>query len=150
MPSIVSIAFSPPTENARPADHYHRMSMEKAALVAGLGIEGDRKGKGGDRQINVMSTTSLAGLRGEGFKTGPGEMGEQIVVDGIDVDGLAAGTRIRLGGSATIEVVLPRTGCDRFEHIQGKHKKLARGRMGVIVRVVTSGPIAVGDSVEIV
>src|SRR5262249_10475835 len=142
MSRIASIAFSPPTENARPADHYHRISAESAVLVAGLGIEGDRKSKGGDRQVNVMSATSLAGLRDEGFKTAPGEMGEQIIVDGIDVDGLTAGTRLRLGPTATIEVVLPRTGCDRFEHIQGKHKKLARGRMGVIVRVVTGGPIA--------
>ncbi len=76
-------------------------------------------------------------------------MGEQIVVDGIDMDGLPAATRIRLGSNVVVEVVLPRTGCDRFERIQGRHKKLARGRMGVIVRVVTGGAIAVGDPVSI-
>src|SRR5262249_51244370 len=95
------------------------------------------------------SAETLAALREEGFRTGPGEMGEQIVLEGIDVNVLPAKTRLRLGTLAVIEVVLPRTGCDRFERIQGKHKKLARGRMGVIVQVVASGSIAVGDPVII-
>jgi MOSC domain-containing protein YiiM len=56
---------------------------------------------------------------------------------------------LRLGSTATVEVVLPRSGCDRFERIQGKHKGLVRGRLGMMVRVVTDGPIAVNDAVEI-
>jgi MOSC domain-containing protein YiiM len=149
MPHIVSIAFSPPAETPRPADHYHRVPVASATLAVDHGIESDRKSKGGDRQINIMSATTLARLRDEGFKTGPGEMGEQLVVEGIDIDTLPAGTRLRLGTTATVEVVLPRSGCDRFEKIQGQHKRLVRGRLGVMVRVVTDGPIAVNDPVEI-
>lgn len=149
MAQIISIAYSPPAEVPRPEDRYHRVPADSALLIAEAGIETDRKSKGGDRQMNVMSAATLARLREEGFKTGPGEMGEQIVLDGIDVDGLPKGTRIRLGLSAVVEVVLPRTGCDRFERIQGKHKKLVRGRLGVMVRVVAGGRIAVGDAVAI-
>ncbi|MGE5192365.1 MAG: MOSC domain-containing protein [Deltaproteobacteria bacterium] len=145
MPHIVSIAFSPPTDDPRPVDRYHRVPAAAALLIAERGIEADRKGEGGNRQINIMSAATLAQLQHEGFKTGPGEMGEQIVVEGIDVDSLAAGTRLRLGFSATVEVVVPRSGCDRFERIQGKHKKLVRGRLGVIARVISGGAIAVGD-----
>ncbi len=118
-------------------------------LTVDRGIEGDRKGKGRDRQLNIMSAETLANLAAEGFKTGPGQMGEQIVVDGIGVDSLPAGARIRLGESAVVEVTIARTGCDRFEHIQGKLKKLVRGRLGVMARVVTGGPIAVGDAVAL-
>jgi MOSC domain-containing protein YiiM len=149
MARIVSIAFSPPTENPRPEDHYHRVPAAAAMLVADLGIETDRKGRGGDRQINIMSAETLASLRDEGFNTAPGQMGEQIVIDGIDVNQLPARARLRIGAAAVVEIVLPRTGCDRFERIQGKHKKLARGRMGVIARVVASGAIAVGDPVAL-
>ncbi|HLJ09695.1 MAG TPA: MOSC domain-containing protein [Planctomycetaceae bacterium] len=146
MSRIVSIAFSPPTDKPRPEDHYHRVPAENAVLIAGRGIETDRKSKGGDRQINIMSALTLDRLRDEGFMTEPGALGEQITLDGLDVDTLPPGTRIRLGNAAVVEVVLPRTGCDRFEHIQGKHKKLVRGRLGVMVRVVSGGAIAVGDS----
>ncbi len=149
MPQIASIVFSPPTDRPRPEDHYDRVVVAIAVLVANAGIENDRKGRGGDRQINIMAAETLAALRDEGFKTGPGEMGEQIVLSGIDVNTLPAQARLRLGGDAIVEVVLPRTGCDRFERIQGKHKKLARGRLGVIARVITGGAIAVGDPVAI-
>jgi MOSC domain-containing protein YiiM len=118
-------------------------------LLAGHGIEGDRKGKWGERQINIMSAETLKVLESEGFRTAPGEMGEQIVVAGIDLNTLPAGARIQLGPAAIIEVTMPRTGCDRFEHIQGKPKHLVRGRLGAMARVVTGGPIAVGDPVSI-
>lgn len=147
MPSIVSICYSPPVEVPRPQDHYHRVSVSEARLVEECGIEGDRKSKGGARQINLMSAETLAHLREEGFRTGPGEMGEQIVLEGIDVDSLRQGDRLGLGDSAVIEIGIPRTGCDRFEKIQGMFKGLVRGRMGVIARVITGGPIAVGDPV---
>lgn len=149
MPFIASICYSPPADVPRPADHYHRVSMPEAQLVADCGIEGDRKGKGGSRQVNLMSAETLAHLRDEGFHTAPGEMGEQIVLEGIDVDGLAEGARLRLGGSAVVEINIPRTGCDRFERIQKKFKGLVRGRMGVMARVVVGGPIAVGDAVAV-
>ncbi len=122
MASIVSIAYSPPTEISRPKDHYHRVPATEAMLLADRGIKSDRKGKGGKRQLSIMSAATLAQLREEGFHTGPGEMGEQIVLEGIDVDNLPAGSKIKLGLSAIVEVLKPRTGCDRFEHIQGKHK----------------------------
>jgi MOSC domain-containing protein YiiM len=149
MATIVSITYSPPAETPRPKDCYHRVAAPRAVLIADRGIDGDRKSKGGDRQINVMSAAALSGLAAEGFQTAPGQMGEQIVIEGIDVDSLAKGSRLQLGRVAVIETVIPRTGCDRFEHIQGKFKGLARGRMGQIVRVIVGGPITVGDSVLI-
>ena len=117
MPQIVSIAFSPPTSLPRPEDRYHRVPSVTAHLIVDAGIQDDRKSKRGRRQINIMSAATLARLGEEGFTTAPGAMGEQIVVDGIEVDNLPEGTRIRLGQSAIVEVTCPRTGCDRFEHI---------------------------------
>jgi hypothetical protein len=149
MPQIVNIAFSPPASVPRPEDRYHRIPSATAVLVVDLGIQDDRKSKGGRRQINIMSAATLARLGEEGFTTAPGAMGEQIVLDGIEVDGLPEGTRIRLGQSALVEVTCPRTGCDRFEHIQGMHKRLVRGRLGVMARVTAGGPIAVGESAMI-
>lgn len=149
MPHIVSIAYSSPTEIPRPANHYHRVPATTAKLIADRGIENDRKSKGGNRQVNIMAAETLARLADEGFRTAPGQMGEQIVVEGVDADNLREGTRLRLGASAIVVVGLARTPCDRFERIQGKHKKLVRGRLGVIARVISDGTISVGDPVAI-
>jgi MOSC domain-containing protein YiiM len=149
MAHVVSIAYTPrDVEVRKPQDRYARVSLERAKLLEFHGIEGDAKGGTTERQLNVMHTETLAELSAEGFKVGPGEMGEQIVIAGIEPAAIVEGTRLKLG-EAVIEVVKPRTGCARFEMIQGKPRQSAKGRLGVIARVITSGEIAVGDPVEV-
>ena len=147
---VVSIVYTPrDIEVRKPQDHYARVPSEWVALVEFKGIVGDAKGSSTDRQLNVMHAETLAELRAEGFKTEPGEMGEQIVVAGIDPATVTVGSRWRIG-SAVVEVTIPRTGCARFEMIQGKPKQSGQGRLGVMARVVTGGEVAVGDAVELV
>jgi uncharacterized protein YdeI (YjbR/CyaY-like superfamily) len=117
--------------------------------VFGHGIKGDRKGGHPNRNLNIMSFETLQALREEGFNTLPGQMGEQIVVQGIELGKLTGGDRLIIGDKACVEVVNQRTGCQRFEQIQGKSPKLAAGRMGVMAKVVTGGKIAVGDPVKL-
>ena len=148
-PHVVSIVYTPRgTTPRRPQGHYTRVPIERVELAEFKGIVGDLRGGAGKRQLNIMSAETLAELRAEGFRTGPGEMGEQIVVSGLDLMALPIGGRFRLGG-AVVEVTLPRTGCDRFEMIQGKPKGSVAGRLGVLARVVSGGAVAVGDAVEL-
>jgi MOSC domain-containing protein YiiM len=153
MPHVVSICYKPAGVEQRPADRFARVTVAEAVLVEGHGIDGDAKGgrdKNGTnkRQLNVMFAETMAGLRAEGFKADPGELGEQIVVAGLDEAALTPGTRLALGESAVIEVTLSRTGCDRFAHIQGKPKEIAKGRLGIMARVVVGGAVRAGDEVR--
>ena len=148
-PHVVSIVYRPrEATEPKPQDHFARVSLDRARLVEFHGIEGDAKGGSTDRQLNIMLAEALAELGANGFKAGPGELGEQIVIAGLDPASLVEGVRIRLG-AAVIEVGIPRTGCARFEMIQGKPKQSAKGRLGVMARVVAGGTIAVGDEVEV-
>lgn len=148
IPSVVSIVYTP-TDVAirRPQGNYARVAAERVTLAEFQGIVGDMKGGAGERQLNIMAAETLAELQAEGFKTAPGELGEQFIIMGIDLKNIAVGTQLRLG-SAVVEVTLPRTGCARFEMIQGKPKTLVTGRLGVMARVVMGGEVAVGDAVE--
>jgi MOSC domain-containing protein YiiM len=121
---------------------------ERVRLEPFKGIVGDQKGGSTKRQLNVMLAETIAELGAEGFKVAPGEMGEQIVVAGLDPAALAEGAHLKLG-EAVIEVGILRTGCARFEMIQGKPRKDAKGRLGVLATVVSGGEVAVGDSVEV-
>jgi MOSC domain-containing protein YiiM len=145
---LVSIVYTPRDRADRPQDHYVRVPLDRARLVENGGIEGDAKGRPGVRQINIMVAEVLDALRTEGFKTAPGELGEQLIVSGVDPASLAAGTRLRIG-EAVVEVTIPRTGCARFEMIQGKSKASVAGRLGVMARVVVGGEAGVGDGVEL-
>ncbi len=144
---IVSIVHTPDGIDPRPADHYARIAVDVATLEAGRGIVPDRKGRP-QRQLNIMALETLEDLAAEGYRTGPGQMGEQIVLSGIAVDRLPSGTRLWLGDEVVIEVDKPRTGCERLRHIQGCTPADVAGRLGVMARVVVGGTIRVGDAVS--
>jgi hypothetical protein len=146
---VVSIVHTPAGIDPRPPDHYARVPLNVATLEAGRGIVTDRKGQRPERQLNVMAREALEQLRAEGYRTAPGEMGEQLVLSGLDVNRLDAGTRVRLGEEAVIEVIKPRTGCDRLRRVQGCAPGQVAGRLGVIASVVVGGTIRVGDAVAL-
>jgi MOSC domain-containing protein YiiM len=150
MGKIVSIVHTPNGIAPRPPDHYARVPLDPATLEAGRGIVSDRKGSRPERELNVMAQETLEQLHAEGFRTGPGQMGEQIVVAGIAIDRLAAGTRLQFGQQAVIEVIKPRTGCERLRHIQGCTPATVAGRLGVMARVLIGGTIHVGDAVAVI
>jgi MOSC domain-containing protein YiiM len=148
-PRVASLVFTPgDVELRKPQDRYARVAVDRVQLVESQGIDGDAKGGSGDRQLNVMLAETLAELGREGFKAGPGELGEQIIIAGLDPAALVQGARIKLG-QAVIEVGITRTGCARFESIQGKPKQSAKGRLGAMARVITGGEVAIGNAVEV-
>ncbi|AWM36269.1 MOSC domain protein [Gemmata obscuriglobus] len=148
MAHVTSIVYRP-KKTGRPQDRYERVPAERVQLAPFKGIVGDQKGGSTKRQLNIMLAETLAELGAEGFKVAPGEMGEQIVLTGLAPAALAEGTQLRLGG-AVIEVGILRTGCARFEMIQGRPRGLVKGRLGVLATVVSGGEVAVGDAVEVV
>jgi MOSC domain-containing protein YiiM len=147
---VVSIVHKPEGIDPRPPDHYARVPVEAATLQAGRGIVTDRKGANPDRQLNVMALETLEQLAAEGLRTGPGQMGEQVVVSGIALERLTPRAQLRVGEEAVIEVVKPRTGCDRLRSVQGCTPAQVAGRLGVMARVVSGGTVRVGDPVNLV
>ncbi len=149
MITVASIVYKPEDALPDPEDHYLRVPLTSALLVEGYGIQGDLKGGSPKRHLNLMSLETLQALREEGFDTQPGHMGEQIVIEGLDVGKLAEGDRLQIGEQACLEIVSHRTGCQRFERIQGRSKQQAAGRMGAMARVVVGGAIRVGSPVQL-
>jgi MOSC domain-containing protein YiiM len=128
---------------------YIRVPVESAALIADHGIDGDRKaGHNQTRQLNLLSSEWLAARDGEGYRAGPGQFGEQIIVSGLAVETLPAGALLALGPEAIIAITKGRTGCDRLEAAQGK-SIAGLGPIGALARVVMGGPIRVGDEVRV-
>jgi uncharacterized protein YdeI (YjbR/CyaY-like superfamily) len=149
MIKVTSIVYKPESAGSDPETHYVRLPLEAAELVAGHGIAGDRKGGNPKRNLNLMSFETLEALHEDGFDTLPGQMGEQIVIQELDMGTLAEGDRLQIGEQACVEVVNQRTGCGRFEQIQGRSRKLAAGRMGIMAKVLTGGKVVVGDAVKL-
>ena len=95
-------------------------------LVAGMGVEGDahqgttvkhRSRVARDptqpnlRQVHLVHAELHDELRQAGFTVAPGQMGENVTTSGVDLLGLATGTRLHLGASAVVEVTGLRNPC---------------------------------------
>jgi len=152
MANIHSIVYQPTEqEYDERQDHFMRIPIEEAELIEGFGMKGDAKsGHNPNRQLNLISTAWLKRMGANGYKTKPGDFGEQMTLDGLAVEDLTPGDRLQLGEAAQIEITKARTGCTRLELVQGQIDEAAEGAIGMLAKVVVSGTIHVGDTVKVI
>ncbi len=148
MGSIFSIVYQPADrEYGSRSEGFIRVPVQQANLIAGHGIEGDRKaGHHPDRQVNLLSREWLLRMKDVGYRIAPGQFGEQITLVDIDLEQLTCGERLQLGATACIEITRARHPCSRLQVAQ----QLPFGGLkavGVMATVISGGTIRVGDPV---
>lgn len=142
-------------------------------LLAGLGVAGDahsgrtvkhRSRVARDptqpnlRQVHLLHTELLNELRGKGFDVGAGEIGENVLTEGIDLLALSIGTRLHLGAGAVVEITGLRNPCiqlDRFQQglMAATLDRDANGglvrKAGVMGIVLAGGEVRPGDPIRL-
>jgi MOSC domain-containing protein YiiM len=150
MITVKSIVYKPKGEReSKDQIGYLRHMVEEANLIAGYGIENDRKGGSPNRQLNVMDDITLAELAAEGYPTGPGELGENIIISGIDLRTVPSGTHLKMGSDAVIMVRKLREPCEQLTELDERMPESVIDRVGYMCRVIVSGKVKVGDPVMI-
>lgn len=150
MSTIYSIVYQPEDKKyeSQRGDSFIRESLTEANLIANHGLEGDAKaGRQPSRQLNILSLEWLNGLKDVGYKTEPGDFGEQIIIEDLDLDTLQSGDQLHIGPEAVVEITKPRHGCIRLEAAQGRSNDEYGGLVGKMSKVVATGVIHVGDQV---
>jgi MOSC domain-containing protein YiiM len=147
--TLKSIVYKP--KDAPHTPHgYQRVALQAARLIADYGIEGDRKGGNPKRNLNVMDDITLAELAAEGYPTGIGVLGENLIISGIDLRTLPAGTHLQIGDEAVILLRALREPCEQLTELDSRLPSAAVGRVGFMCRVVKGGLIRVGDPVIVI
>jgi MOSC domain-containing protein YiiM len=142
-------------------------------LLAGLGVEGDahlgetvqhhsRVARDPTapnlRQVHLIHEELHDELRAAGLPVSAGEMGENVLTRGVDLLGLPAGARLRLGDEAVVEVTGLRNPCVQLDGVQPglMAATLARDEQGRLVRkagvmgiVLAGGVIRAGDPIRV-
>jgi MOSC domain-containing protein YiiM len=159
---------------SRSAKHTLAKGNEGAIwLATGLGVDGDahsgatvkhRSRVARDptqpnlRQVHLIHAELHDELGRAGFAVSPGQMGENVTTRGVDLLGLPAGARLRLGGSAVVEVTGLRNPCAQLDRIQPGLMAATIGRdesgnlvrkAGIMAVVLTDGEVRPGDGIEI-
>lgn len=153
--------------------HFSKARRTSIRLLAGLGVEGDahagvtvkhRSRVARDptqpnlRQVHLIHAELLAELGASGFRVGPGEMGENITTNGIDLLALPTGARLRIGAEAVVEITGLRNPCNQLNLFQPglMDAVLDRGPDGELIRkagvmgiVLTGGEVSAGDAIVV-
>jgi len=152
---------------------FGKPNVAEIRLLEGLGVEGDahsgttvkhRSRVARDpnqpnlRQVHLIHAELHDELRGKGYDVAPGQMGENITTEGVDLLGLPTGTHLRLGDAVVIEVTGLRNPCLQLEQLGTglMAAVLDRDDAGNLVRkagimgvVLTGGTVHPGDAVEV-
>ena len=121
-----------------------------AELIAGHGLSGDRHaGVDPRRQVSLIAHEVLRELAAEGLHYSAGELNANLLVEGIALDSLKPGARLRLAG-VEIEIVEARQPCGVLTRLDRRLPKKLYRRCGQLGRVLTSGIIHPGAVVEVI
>lgn len=110
------------------------------------------------RQVHLIHAELHAELRDHGFDVVPGQMGENITTEGVDLLSLPTGTRLRVGEAAVIEITGLRNPCRQLDQIQpglmaavldhDAAGNLVR-KAGVMGVVIAGGQVQPGDVIAV-
>ncbi len=126
-----------------------KTNVSEADLQVGLGVVGDAHADGGHRQVSLLAAEEIDRMREEGASVSPGEFAENITTQGLDLRGLKIGTRLRVGAA---EIVVTQLGkqCHGRCAIYERVGDCIMPREGIFGRVIISGRIKVGDTIELI
>lgn len=155
------------------AHNFSKPAVSRLRLIAGLGVEGDahagvtvkhRSRVARDptqpnlRQVHLIHAELFDELAAKGFTVHPGQLGENVTTSGIDLLGLSAGTRLRLGPEAVIEITGLRNPCHQINGIapglmeavldRAPDGSLIR-KCGVMAVVIAGGLVAIDDQIAV-
>jgi MOSC domain-containing protein YiiM len=116
--------------------------LPEANVVANFGLEGCAHARPGrKRQVLLVDRETL-----EAMDLKPGIIRENITTDGLNVNSLALGQKLRVG-VAKLEVSAICTPCDQLEKIRPGLRRELWGRRGMLCRVLQGGVIRPGDPI---
>ena len=157
-----------------PQHGFSKTPQPRITLIAGEGVEGDaHRGRTTQHlyrvrlnpaqpnlcQVHLFAAEMLEELAAAGFAISPGDLGENILVRGLDLLTLPTGTRLHLGNEAIVEVTGLRTPCsqvDKFrsglqQHLWGPRNLLGKKtrRAGIMSIVLNGGDVLPGDRIHV-
>jgi MOSC domain-containing protein YiiM len=117
--------------------------VDEVVAVERRGLDGDLNFGFRKRQVLLIEAETLAD-----FGLVPGQVRENVTVEGIRLAGLPAGTRLQFG-PAVLEVFSDCAPCRMIEDIRPGLRREIAGRRGTLCWVVTGGTVRRGDLIRV-
>jgi len=128
----------------KPAEGEPMKVASSAEAIADYGLRDDANAGSARRQVLIIERELL-----DEFALPIGDVRENITVEGIQLAGTSAGTRVR-AGQALLEATLDCAPCQFIEDKRPGLREAMKGKRGTLFRVIEGGKIEVGDKIEFV
>jgi MOSC domain-containing protein YiiM len=159
--------------HASPKHTFSKPAQPSIRLIAGLGVEGDahigatvkhrsrvraNPAQPNLRQVHLIHAELHDYLHHNGFDVAPGEMGENVTTQGIDLLALPTGTKLYLGDEAVIEITGLRNPCVQLDRFRAGLMSAVLDRddagnlirkAGIMAIVLASGEVRPGDTIRV-
>jgi len=126
-----------------------KYNVPAADLKAGFGIKGDAHAGNWHRQVSLLGEESIAKMRAKGANVTEGDFAENITTEGIDLQSLRIGSKLRLGSVAEVEITQFGKQCHSGCFISQQVGDCIMPREGVFAKVTKPGQIKPGDTIEV-
>ena len=127
-----------------------KVNVPEAQLRADFGIIGDAHSGNWHRQVSLLGAESINKMVEKGAQVGPGDFAENITTEGLNLDELPVGSKLKLGQSVELEITQfgkkCHSRCEIFEQVGD----CIMPREGVFAKVTKAGAISVGDVIEVI
>ena len=123
--------------------------VPQAVMREDHGLEGDAHAGPWHRQISLLGEDDIAKMRAKGLDLKPGAFGENLVVGGLDLNGLGIGTRLAFG-DVRIEITQVGKVCHNRCAIYDSVGDCVMPRAGVFARVLEGGAITPATQIEVI
>lgn len=157
-------------------DSQHRFSKEpceQITLLEGLGVQGDAHAgvtvqhlhrvaldptQPNLRQVHLLPREFFDEALEEGYELAPGDLGENVLTQGLDLRSLPRDTLLHIGFQAVVRITGLRNPCAQIDSFRQGLLKVAVGRdpngqvvfkAGVMGVVTRGGNIRPGDAIEV-
>ncbi|OAT82396.1 MOSC domain-containing protein [Desulfotomaculum copahuensis] len=132
-----------------PEKGMRKQNIGTGMLIKEHGLEGDAHAGPWHRQVSLLAMESINKMREKGLDVHPGDFAENLTTGGIELYSLPVGTRLAIGPQVVGEVTQIGKECHTGCAIRQLAGDCIMPREGIFIRVLTGGPVKVGDRIEV-
>ena len=124
--------------------------VESAEVRVGHGIVGDAHAGDWHRQVSLLEVGEIEQALTQEIGRSAGRFAENLAVRDLPREAYTIGTKLKVGSSIVLEISQIGKECHTRCAVYKQTGDCIMPRLGLFARVLEGGPVAVGDSVEVV
>lgn len=125
--------------------------VDTGFLEEEFGLVGDAHAdRNTHRQVSLLAIESINKMRDQGYDVNPGDFGENLTTEGIELAALPTGRRLQVGDDVLLEITQIGKECHAGCAIFQQTGKCIMPKEGVFARVISGGFVKPDDAMIMV